>query len=53
MSKSALVPGPGKYETPSKLGEGPKYFIGQKLEDRSLIKKALAVPAPDQYEPNF
>ncbi|CDW79820.1 UNKNOWN [Stylonychia lemnae] len=43
------IPGPGNYQTPTKLGEGPKYFIGQKLES----KRALILPSPDNYNPRF
>ena len=35
------------------MGEGPKYILGVKLQDLSLIKRALQVPSPDNYNPNF
>ena len=28
LNKSTMIPGPGNYETPSKVGEGPKYIMG-------------------------
>lgn len=28
LSKSMITPGPGNYDTPKKIGEGPKYVIG-------------------------
>ena len=41
------VPGPGNYKIGSKVGEGPKFYMGLKLEDSSLVKKAREIPAPD------
>lgn len=39
-------PGPGSYTAPSKVGEGPKFVMGMKLEDRTIEKKAMVVPSP-------
>ena len=48
MSKSFNAPGPGSYKTFTRVGnEGPKYVMGSKLEDTSVIKKAKEIPAPD------
>lgn len=51
LNKSSIVPGPGAYTTPVKIGEAPKYFMGAKIEDLSSIKRAKDVPGPGQYNP--
>jgi len=33
MSKTFSIPGPGQYKSPSKIGEGPRYHLGIKLQD--------------------
>lgn len=45
------MPGPGVYDLGSKVGEGPKYVIGQKLG--SSMGFASKVPGPGTYHPEF
>ena len=40
------LPGPGRYESPSKFGEGPMYTIRPESPD----PKPFAVPGPGEYE---
>ena len=47
------MPGPGNYESPKKVGEGPKYGMGLKLQDVTHLKRALLVPSPDNYNPKI
>lgn len=49
LNKSAIVPGPGSYLSPQKIGEAPKYGMGLKLEDVSAAKRAQGIPGPGQY----
>ncbi|CDW90416.1 triosephosphate isomerase [Stylonychia lemnae] len=44
-------PGPGNYNIPSKMKDGPKYVMG--LKGRDLGKEMLYVPGPGQYHPDF
>ena len=49
MAKVGLnVPGPGVYEAKSRVGEGPKYVIGEKLAVGGMTSKSL-VPGPGTY----
>lgn len=45
------VPGPGVYELGSKVGEGPKYVMGQKLA--SSMGFSNKVPGPGTYMPEY
>lgn len=44
------MPGPGRYDTPSKVGEGPKYHIGIKTIQSSIFVKS-DFPGPGAYAP--
>jgi hypothetical protein len=43
-----LIPGPGVYESPSKVGEGPKYHFGTRS---NLSLNKMEVPGPGTYAP--
>lgn len=53
LNRTFEVPGPGNYSTPSKVGEGPKYIMGIRLNDSIQEKRAKQLPSPDNYNPNF
>ena len=42
------TPGPGNNTIASKISEGPKWGMGQKLE--SSLGKTMNVPGPGNYE---
>lgn len=50
ISSANKVPGPGVYDLNSRVGEGPKYVIGQKLGS-SLTASTSKVPGPGAYQP--
>ena len=52
MNRTFTAPGPGTYKSSTRMGEGPKYQIGIKLEDHSILKKAILVPSPVAYNPS-
>ena len=51
MSASNTYPGPGNYEIPSKMVEGPKFLFGNKPEDFETKKKRMS-PGPGAYTPD-
>ena len=53
MARTAtkFVPGPNVYEIQSKVGEGPKYFMGEKTGADALSGGAKGVPGPGAYSP--
>jgi hypothetical protein len=53
LNKTFNAPGPGNYQTPTKVGEGPKYLMGIKLNDSILEKRAKLIPSPDNYNPKY
>eukprot|EP00347_Sterkiella_histriomuscorum_P007720 403347820 len=53
LNRTFEMPGPGNYQTPTKVGEGPKYIMGAKLNNSILEKNAKEQPSPDNYNPKF
>jgi len=51
LSETTFTPGPGAYTVPSKVNEGPKYHMGIKKEDQSLMY-AKTIPGPGAYNPS-
>lgn len=51
LNRTFTAPGPGSYQAPTKIGEGPKFHMGVKLEDQSIAKKAALIPSPVAYNP--
>jgi len=49
VSRNSITLGPGTYDSPSKVGEGPKCTI----RPRTAMPKRPEVPGPGQYEPAF
>lgn len=53
MNKTLNSPGPGTYQHPTSIGEGPTYILGARLFDSYETKKNKEQPSPFQYSPNF
>ena len=53
MGKKKAVPGPGEYEFKEQIGNGIKYSIRQKTENKFDITKLVVSPGPANYEPNW
>ena len=57
MAQAKNVPGPGGYDQRSKAVEGPKFIMGLKLENTSLIgtsvAKTAANPGPGGYNADY
>jgi Sperm-tail PG-rich repeat len=53
MSKTFASPGPGTYQSPTSIGEGPTYILGARFELSYEHKKDMEMPSPFQYKPNF
>lgn len=49
VSRNTIALGPGTYDTPSKVGEGPKCSIRPK----TAMPKRPEIPGPGQYDPSF
>lgn len=47
LSATSTIPGPGAYQQPSRVGEGPKYAIRPK----TAIIERHDTPGPGQYTP--
>lgn len=53
MAKTGLnVPGPGVYEAKGRIGEGPKFVMGEKLQVGGMTAKSF-VPGAGTYQPTF
>jgi hypothetical protein len=48
---SGTTPGPGTYEHPTKVGEGPKFVMNPKREDVASMQHTRYVPGPGAYSP--
>lgn len=55
--KKMNIPAPGQYLIPAKMGEGPRYHMGSKIEANSSIgtetRKTRGNPGPGAYKPSF
>jgi hypothetical protein len=49
VTTNSLSPGAGTYQIPSKMVEGPKYVMGQKLSNE-LSGGIQMNPGPGQYD---
>lgn len=49
VSRNSIALGPGTYDTPSKVGEGPKCSIRPK----TAMPKRPEIPGPGKYDPTF
>lgn len=49
ISRNKQNPGPGNYSIPSKISEGPGYWMGIRIRDKKLSDS----PSPGEYSPTY